>query len=113
MLNIFADVHAAATVSRNTVSPNTVSSTTARPASGAGTLLPSCVEAWPAGTAAVVFARPRVRRAAEAFRRRSLAVGHGAPSGQQGTAKQYLNMTRIAVVASGGGLGPHPARDPV
>ena len=98
MLSIFEDVHAAAS---------------ARQVSGAGALLPSCVQAWPAGTAAVVFARPRVGRAAEAYGRRRFAVGHGVLLGQPSTAKQYLNMTRIAVAASGGGLGPHPARDPV
>jgi hypothetical protein len=98
MLSIFADVHAAAA---------------ARPASGPGAFLPPCVQAWPAGTAGVVFARPRGHRAADAYGRRRLAVGHGVPRGQQSTAKQYLNMTRIAVVASGGGMGPHPARDPV
>jgi hypothetical protein len=80
--------------------------------SGTGALLPSGARGtWLEGTAAVVFARPRARRAADVLGQRRSAAGHGVAPGQS-TAKQYLNMTRIAA-ASGGVSGPHPARDPV
>ena len=40
------------------------------------------------------------------------AIGRGQPLGLQNPSKQYPHSTRIAA-ASGGGLGPHSARDPV
>jgi hypothetical protein len=84
--------------------------------SGVNAFLPQGVAA--SGTGAVMFVRPRAARAAESFSQcrsaagQDVAAGRGQALGLSNPVKQYPHMTRIAA-ASGGGLGPHPARDPV
>jgi hypothetical protein len=57
--------------------------------------------------------RPRAFWAADVFGQRHTASGRGMALGQPNPGKQnYPYPTRIAA-ASGGTLGPHPARDPV
>jgi hypothetical protein len=84
----------------------------ARAGSGTGALLrPGVAGSTLAGTADVVFARPRAIRATDAFgQRRTAAQAVGL--GQCSTRKQNLNMTRIAA-PSGGAMGSHPPREPV
>ena len=62
---------------------------------------------------AVARPRPRVFWAVDVFGQRRTASGRGMAAGQPNPSKQnYPYPTRIAA-ASGGTLGPHPARDPV
>jgi hypothetical protein len=92
---------------------NTISDVTVAAVAGfgPGAILPSGGgTSRPAGSTAVVFARPRATWAADAFGQHRSAAGQIAA--QPCTSKQYPNTTRIAA-ASGGASGPHPAREPV
>jgi hypothetical protein len=99
MLNKVSDIEAAAD---------------ARTPSGEGACLPSvAVRTAQSHRCTVVFARPRAFWAADVFGQRRTASGRGMAPGQPNLSKQnYPYPTRIAA-ASGGTLGPHPARDPV
>ena len=99
MLNNVSDIEAAAAV---------------RTPFGEGACLPSVVvltaqsHRW-----AVEHARPRAIWAADVLGQRHTAPGRGMAPGQPNPSKQnYPYPTRIAA-ASGGAMGPHPARDPV
>ncbi len=101
MLNLISDVTAAA-------DPRTVDDQLAT-----GAFLPGRVDAahkCPSGV--LVFARPRGITDAAALRLGRKAAVHGLLQGQPSVRKQYPIMTRSAA-ATGGALGPHPARDPV
>jgi hypothetical protein len=101
MLNSISDV----------VAPAATHAMDRRPATGA--FLPvwaDAVRQRPSG--ARVFARPGGVAGAGAFGLGRKAAVHGLPQGQPSVRKQYLIMARRAA-ASGGALGPHPARDPV
>ena len=93
--------------------------TGARAGSAEGAVLPLSAGTATAGGRGVVFARPRtVWAAADVFDQDRYAVGQvpAAGCGQAACPSNPIkldpHMTRIAA-ASGGGLGPHPARDPV
>jgi hypothetical protein len=99
MLNKVSDVEAAAA---------------ARTPFGEGACLPSvAVPTAQSHRWAVEYARPRAFWAADVFGQRHTASDRGMALGQPNPSKQnYPYPTRIAA-ASGGALGPHPARDPV
>ena len=105
MLSITADVEAAAGVRADSVE---------------GAVLPlSAGTATASDRGVIALARPRiVWAAADVFGPDRYAVGQDPAAGGGQAAcpsspiKQNPHMTRIAA-ASGGGLGPHPARDPV
>ncbi len=61
---------------------------------------------------ALWLARPRAVSAARTLGVGRKAAVHGLPQGQPSIRQQYPIMTRSAA-ATGGALGPHPARDPV
>jgi hypothetical protein len=88
----------------------------ARAPFGEGACLPSgAVRTAQSHLRAAAFPRPRPRAfwAADVFGQSRTASGHGMALGQPNPGKQnYPYPTRIAA-ASGGTLGPHPARDPV
>ena len=78
-----------------------------------GAFLPGGVNAvhqFPSG--ALWFARPRAISGASTLGLGRKAAVHGLLQGQPSIRKQYPIMTRSAA-ATGGALGPHPARDPV
>lgn len=60
----------------------------------------------------LLFARPRGSTDAGVLGLGRKAAVHGLPQGQPSIRKQYPTMARSAA-ATGGALGPHPARDPV
>jgi hypothetical protein len=104
MLNILSNVETAAG---------------ARAGFGLGAFLPGYVgTVQPSGTGVMVRPRPRVDWTPDAFgvgctaTRQGTAAGLGQPLGLQNPCEKYAHTTRIAA-ASGGALGPHPARDPV
>jgi hypothetical protein len=87
--------------------------------SGVGAFLPQGARTVTAnGMGAKRLARPRAASAVGVFGQCRNAAGHGTAAGRgqalglQNPSKQYPHTTRIAA-ASGGGLGPYPARDPV
>jgi hypothetical protein len=86
----------------------------ARTPFGEGACLPSvAVRTAQSHRLDMKFARPRAFWAADVFGQRRTASGRGMALGQPNPSKQnYPYPTRIAA-ASGGTLGPHPARDPV
>jgi hypothetical protein len=87
----------------------------ARTPFGAGACLPSvAVQTAQMHLRAAAFPRPRAFWAADVLGQRHTASGRGMALAQQpNPSKQnYPYPTRIAA-ASGGTLGPHPARDPV
>jgi hypothetical protein len=86
----------------------------ARTPFGEGACLPSvAVRTAQSHRLAVELKRPRAFWAADVFGQRRTASGRGMAPGQPNPSKQnYPYPTRIAA-ASGGTLGPHPARDPV
>ena len=101
MLNILSKVEAAAD---------------ARAGFGLGASLPGHVGAiQPSGAGAMARPRPRAVWTADGFGRTAARPGTAAglrqPLGPQNPCEKYAHTTRIA--ASGGALGPHPARDPV
>ncbi len=78
-----------------------------------GTVLPEGVGANAAsGTGVVYSTRPRAVWGADVFGNGRMTTCQIQPLGQQCPSKQYPHLTRITA-ASGGGSGPHPARDPV
>jgi hypothetical protein len=92
--------------------PAATRATDCRPATGA---FPpgwaGAVRQRPSG--ARVFTRPGGVASTGAFGLGRKAAVHGLPQGQPSVRKQqFLIMARRAA-ASGGALGPHPARDPV
>jgi len=104
MVNIFSNIEAAADARAGFVQ---------------GAFLPGYVGTVQSnGTGAMVRPRPHVVWAADASgvghtaARQGTAVGLVQPLGLQNPCEKYAHTTRIAA-ASGGGLGPHPARDPV
>jgi hypothetical protein len=99
MLNKVSDIEAAAD---------------ARTPFGEGACLPSAaVRTAQSHRRTVEYARPRAFWAADVFGQRRTASGLGMAPGQPNPSKQnYPYPTRIAA-ASGGAMGPHPARDPV
>lgn len=101
MLNLISDVTAAADT-------RTVDCQLAT-----GAFLPGRVNAahqCPGGVP--MFARRRGSTGASLLGLRRKAAVHWLPQGQPSIRKQYSTMTRSAA-ATGGALGPHPARDPV
>ncbi len=101
MLNLISDVTAAADT-------RTVDCQLAT-----GAFLPGRVDAarqCPGGVP--MFARLRGSTDASLLGLRRKAAVHWLPQGQPSIRKQYSTMTRSAA-ATGGALGPHPARDPV
>jgi hypothetical protein len=99
--------------------------TGARAGSAEGAVLPLSAgiatgsAATASGRGVIAFVRPRaVWAAADVFGQDRYAVGQNPAAGCGQAAcpsnpiEQNPHMTRIAA-ASGGGLGPHPARDPV
>jgi hypothetical protein len=79
---------------------------------GAGACRPVSVRSGAAGHLGVVaFRRPRVAWSAEAYEPGITATRVKA-LGQPCTREQYQQTTRFAAATSGG-VGPHPARDPV
>jgi hypothetical protein len=93
-----------------------VAAADARTPFGEGACLPSvAVRTAQSYRPAVAFQRPRPRAfwATDVLGQRHTASGRGMAPGQPNPSKQnYPYPTRIAA-ASGGALGPHPARDPV
>ena len=86
----------------------------ARTRSAGGTALPAAVViAQPRSAADMVGCR-RTGRAADAFGYRLPAASLNVALGQRkpDPSKQYPHTTRIAAAASGGEVGPHPAREP-
>ena len=101
MLNFISDVPAAANARTAVCQPAT------------GAFLPGGVNAvhqFPSG--ALWFARPRAISGASTLGLGRKAAVHRLPQGQQSIRQQFPTMTRSAA-ATGGALGPHPARDPV
>jgi hypothetical protein len=101
MLNFISDVPAAADARTADCQPAT------------GAFLPGHVDAAHQRSSGVLMlVRPRgVTRTGVLGQGRKAAV-HGLPQGQQSIRQQFPTMTRSAA-ATGGALGPHPARDPV
>ncbi len=78
-----------------------------------GAFLPGGVDAahqCPSGV--LMFARQRGSTDASLLGLGRKAAVHGLAQGQPSVRKQYPTMARSAA-ATGGALGPHPARDPV
>ena len=86
----------------------------ARTRSVRGTVLPAAVAIAQPRSAADMVGCPRASWASDAFGVRLPADGLSVALGQRkpDPAKQYPHTTRIAAAASGGGVGPHPAREP-
>jgi len=85
----------------------------ARAGSCPGAVLPEGFGADVAsGTGVVSYARPRAVWGVDVFAAGRMATSQDQPLGLQCPSLHYPHKTRI-VAASGGALGPHPARDPV
>jgi hypothetical protein len=83
----------------------------ARAGFGAGACPPeSAMAAAPSAASADAFGRPRTGWAVRVLR--PVITGRDQAAARPGLRKQYQNTTCTAMI-SGGGLGPHPPRDPV
>ena len=101
MLNFISDVPAAADARTAVCQPAT------------GAFLPGRVDAAHQRSSGVLMlVRPRGINGTGVFGQGRKAAVHGLPQGQQSIRQQFPTMTRSAA-ATGGALGPHPARDPV
>jgi hypothetical protein len=108
VLNFISDVPAAADARTAVCQPRTA---VCQPATGA--FLPGRVDAaYQRSSGALMLVRPRGVNGTGVYGQGRKAAVHGLPQGQQSIRQQFPTMTRSAA-ATGGALGPHPARDPV